>query len=135
MRKIPVENLNSAVASLGYTHLFASALIRFRRGEKMFAIVADEAGPKAVVFDAQVTQNGQRVILSNQKISTEEKIQKFFRDAAKRKAENRWLDLSEGDLRRLASQEFPGSFFYDIFLNEEKHLFEVLPNISSLERS
>lgn len=132
MRKIPVANLNAAVTSLGYTHLFASALIRFRRGEKMFAIVADEAGPKAVIFDAQVTQNGQRIILSNQRISTEEKIQKFFRDAARRKAENRWQDLDEGDLRRLACQEFPGSFFYDVFVSQEDHIFEVLPPTASV---
>ena len=122
--------LVAAVEKSGFSHLFGSALLRYSRGEKMFAIVGDAGGLKAVVYDVESVKP-EKITLRNLRNLNQAEIAKWLRRAQEKKLSHEWVELSERTLRSLASQVFPGSFFYDIFINENDHVFSVLEPVDT----
>ncbi|MCX6779378.1 MAG: hypothetical protein NTU97_04070 [Candidatus Magasanikbacteria bacterium] len=136
--------LLAAVTKSGFPHLFGSALLRHGRGEKLFTIVGDENGLKAVAYDVEGI-HPEKITLRNKQVLEGTRITKWFHKAAERKrscgdvepddreathlqAYNA-MELDDHTLRHLASQAFPGSLFYDVFINKGDHVFNALPPV------
>ena len=115
--------------------LFASVLLRSRRSENLFAVVGIEGEGRATgscylaAMAAEVGSVSQeRITLYKCRLSNNWDILKWFLKATAAKREQRYIELDENVLRFLACQEFPGSLFYDIFVDETIHIFSALPD-------
>ena len=139
--EVPV--LKAAINKSGFPHLFGSALLRHGRGERLFAIVGNDNGPQAVVYDVIGIQP-EKITLSKPRILHQPKITNWFDKAAVKKSGCEQVEttdcktytsafdsviLDERLLRSFASQEFPGSLFYDVFIDVADHVFNALPPI------
>ncbi len=120
--------LKDAIKKKGFTHLFGSALMRYRRGELLFAIVGNADGLQAVTYLVE-SLSPERIILGSLTPPplNEPEIAKWLRKAAERKQRGEWVEFDEHTLRHLASQACPGSLFYDTFVDKVAHVFNVLP--------
>lgn len=123
------EALKAAVVRGDIVALYGSACLRYKRGDLLFAVVGTANGLKVIIYEVLGRVERDKISLAQPREVVSPAISKYFANVARKKQERLFTDLEEVDLRRLASSYFPGSFFYDVFLNQYAHMFSSLPPV------
>lgn len=125
------EALQGAVVQGKVTAFYASAFLRYGRGDKLFAIVATDAGLKALTYDVLGRVEPNKISLDQPSEVKIPGIREYFNMVARKKRAHEFVDLRDTDLRRLASYCFPGSCFYGTFISQSDHMFSALPSVEA----
>jgi len=121
--------LKAAVVGGEVKTLYASAFLRYERRNLLFCVVGTANELKAVTFAVRGKVERDKITLSDPTVVNTPAILERFQAIGRCKREVRFTDIRETDLRRLASHRFPGSLFYDVYINPDEHVFSALPPV------